>query len=346
MFKKLNEEVAGGAIGAASIAAVPMPLLQSMQQRKTPKYKVVKLKFKQPAVKSLFHTVFEAAPQEFDRAQVINRLKALEAKNISQHQDVTQFGLVDADGQVVRVSVKSDQAEEFEQHLRQVLADVEKDGETPDVAELLFSFRNQYDITDVIFPNVEEDEEEDQPLDIDSEAVDEPEEMEPPSDALPTDEVGTEDVKSVLQQVIDMMKADADARRAEAVARQREAEAAAQEAQAKSLSSAVAREEELLDMEAKLQREKEASREVDRLAKLSQWKKETASNQMTDNDKVDYGLDKSKDVPTDVPDDLTNDIKSVAAEENEEAQKISAPTKTQTVKNASSLLAKIKARRI
>jgi len=83
---------------------------------------------------------------------------------------------------------------------------------------------------------------------------------------------GAGEVTGLLTQVIDMMKADAEARKAEA--RAREAEAKTKEADsvvAQSLAR-VKQEEQYLDMETYNKARKDEDREAKRLAQLAKWK--------------------------------------------------------------------------
>lgn len=292
MKKNLREEAAEGAVSAGDVSSVALPLMASVQKRtlKKPRYKVKRITFNQKPFQ--FLKMFEdmnaaTMAQEFDRTEVINKLKNIEANNGNENKNSTTFGLEDDDKNVIRVTVQSDQADEFERTLRSILTDVETEGEVPDIAEILFDMRHLFDIIDVDYPEFED--EEDGPLKLnvepDEEAIEEPEDVAPPMD-----DAGTEDVSSLLKQVVDMMKADADARRAEAVARQREAETSAEDARTRHTMAAVSREEELLDMEDKMKQATDHEKEIERLAKLSQWKKDSAEKQLTSNDEVDFGM--------------------------------------------------------
>lgn len=301
MRKNLREEAADGAVSAGDVSSVALPLMASVQKRtlKKPRYKVQRIQFNQKPFQIL--KMFEAMnaatmSQEFDRTEVVNKLKNIEVNNPDNNKNSTTFGLEDDDKNVIRVSVLSDQADEFERTLRALLSDIEAEGEMPDIAEILFNMRHQFDIIDVDYPEFED--EEDAPLKLDSEEGmgEEPEDIAPPMDDIGTG-AGTEDVSSLLKQVVDMMKADADARRAEAVARQREAETSAEDAKTRHTMAAVSREEEILDMEDKMKQAAEREKEIERLAKLSQWKKDSAEKQLTSNDEVDFGMEEPEPKP-------------------------------------------------
>ena len=88
-------------------------------------------------------------------------------------------------------------------------------------------------------------------------------------------------VESALQQVIDMLKADAEARKAESEARAKEAEARTAEANAASASAKVKQEEQVLDMESYNKQKKEEKDETKRLADLAKWKHDQAESAET-----------------------------------------------------------------
>lgn len=303
MKKNLREEAADGAVSAGDVSSVALPLMASVQKRtlKKPRYKVQRITFNQKPfqILKMFEDMNAATmAQEFDRTEVINKLKNIEVNNGNENKNSTTFGLEDDDKNVIRVAVLSDQADEFERTLRSILTDVEAEGEMPDIAEILFNMRHQFDIIDVDYPEFEDEEDGPLKLDVepDKEAIEEPEDIAPPMDDV-GDDVGTEDVSSLLKQVVDMMKADADARRAEAVARQREAETSAEDAKTRHTMAAVSREEELLDMEDKMKQATDREKEIERLAKLSQWKKDSAEKQLTSNDEVDFGMEEPEPKP-------------------------------------------------
>lgn len=308
ILRQIREDAAGGSVGGGAIAGCSMPLFASFIKQKQPKIssKITKIKFKHQQIKKnknlgLKEAFVKGLNEELGQDNIVDKLKALEKKDSTDKNSSTTFGLEDDNGGIVRVSIQTDQAEEFERALQAFLADEEeKQGTGPEIAEILFQLRNQFNIIDVSWPDVEEDEEEGQELeggeDTNFDAENNIEGNDETSlDGLVADEDQPEDeseAKSVLQQVIDMMKTDAEARKAEAEARMREAEAKAQETEAKVTMSKVKQEEELLDMDDYFKKQQEEKKEIKRLAKLAKWKHEMSKTPEYDGDDedIDFGI--------------------------------------------------------
>lgn len=316
LHTKLSEDAAGGAVGGGAVGVFAMPLFatfakRSLQQRKKPqiiKYSnsdvIVHNKKRKSPKKGLGlreAVVFEdeiknMQDPSFDDSDVIAKLKSLEHKDDADYRDTTTFGLDDDDGKIIRVTVKNDQAEEFEKALQSYLADVDETQEIPEIAEILFDLKDKFDIVDIEWPEIAEDEE------VDQQAV-QPESGEQPADDQQLDGIDTavaqddnlagdqtSDV-SVLTQIIDMMKADAEARKADAEARQAEAKNKEAEAAVAQANARVRQEEQLLDMDTFNKTKREEEREAHRLAQLAQWKHQTSSQSTDDGD--DFGLSQS-----------------------------------------------------
>jgi hypothetical protein len=235
---------------------------------------------------------------DFDVADVLSKLEAAEKKAKVEKNTVT-FGLENADGGIVRVYVRKDQADEFEQALSQMLAgsDGNEDNENTsmEIAEVLFKLKDRYDIVDVDWGDIEEDEEQEQTVGEEPGAEGQP----PPEggegqpgaeggenaiDQAAGSEGGAEGgadmgmggagdegaAKSALDSVIDLMKADAKAKQAEADARAAEARAKEAEWTAKASSIKVKQEEKILDMETHEKEIKKQEKEAKTLARLAQ----------------------------------------------------------------------------
>lgn len=324
LIKQINED----AVGGGAVGAVAMPLFAQFARRANPSAgqqipKPIIIKYGKAAVpakkkvqkktgpltslglKEAFASISEDLNQDvnanvdpdFDSSEVTAKLKSLEQRDKEDYRDTTTFGLEDDDGKVIRVRVKTDQASEFEKALQAFMSDAEEDEELPEIAELLFKLKDQFDIVDVEWPEVEEDEEVDQSLEGDAGA-----EGAPAGDAeldggdmgadadLGAPPAGGANPADLLTQVIDMMKADAEARQAEARAREaeaknREAESAISQAQGR-----VKHEEELLDMDTYNKSKKEQEKEAKRLAQLAQWKREVGDGDGEADDVGDFGL--------------------------------------------------------
>lgn len=317
LLRKLEEDAAGGSVGAGAVATFAMPLFSQAIKNNTAQtvsksvasYSGKKHKKKGLGLKEVFqtHLAEDEAHPSFDHTEVVAKLKALEKKNKVDRNNATTFGLEDENGNIVRVTVQSDQSKDFENALAAFLAAEEDDHEdrTPEVAEVLFKLRDRFNILDIVWPEVEEDQEEGQAVagqpgaegqQPGAEGQQPGQEMQP-GQGGPEDlglggggegggEASEDDVKSLLSQVIDMMKSDADARRQEALARQKEAEARQHEAGVRSSTAKVKQEEENLDMEEYFKDKNESKKESKQLAKLAQWKREVGERQP-----VDQGID-------------------------------------------------------
>ena len=89
---------------------------------------------------------------DFDASDVVSRIDAA-SKKADQNEDTTAFGLEDEDGNMVKVYVRDEQAEDFEKELAALLAgEDENDDEensSLEIAEVLFKLKDKYDIVDV-----------------------------------------------------------------------------------------------------------------------------------------------------------------------------------------------------
>jgi hypothetical protein len=247
---------------------------------------------------------------DFDASDVLSKIDSAQ-KQERLNDDTTAFGLEDDEGNLVKVYVKSDQAEEFENTLAAMLAG-QTDGEedenanAKEIAEVMFELKDKFDIVDVEWPGIETDEEEEQEVadpaaggmpaaggagaeggaEGDMAAVDggdleglegaEGEDLEGLGDE--EDMAADDDAKSALQAVIDVMKADAEAKQAEAEARTAEARAKEAEFAAQGAANKVKREEQVFDMEAAEKEEKERKKEAEQMAKLARFQHSKAQD--------------------------------------------------------------------
>jgi len=327
LLKKFTEDACAGSVGAGAVAGFAMPLMTSVIQRNlppTPKLITFtkKKKSRKPTdlnkglgLKEVCGGLFELdqptpgvssnIPPTFDNSEVISKLKSLDTKEKQNIRDTATFGLEDDNGKIVRVTVRSEQADEFENAIAGTLGSIDDD-EIPEIAEVLFKLKDRFDIIDVVWPDVKEDEETDQRLSNDpSAAPGESDDMDlgnegdadidmdidADSETPPMDDTGG-DAKDMLTQVIDMMKADAEARLADAKAREAEAKNREAEAAVSQAHSRVKQEEELLDMDTFNKTRKEESKESKRLAQLAKWKAEMESED-DGGQPEDFGLGQS-----------------------------------------------------
>lgn len=324
--KQVVEDAAAGAVAASGVAGGMMPLFSMMVQRNKPVVPPVEeIKFEEkPAKKKglglseAYKLISEeltdgsatgtegAEGSNFDTSEVISKLKGLENKEKADYRDTVTFGLEDSDGQIVRVIVKNDQAQDFEKSLQAFMADQEEDEAMPEIAEILFKLKDRFDLVDVVWPDIQEDEEQDVQLqggEMPADGTDPNAPVDPNADpgaegdmSLDGSEApmgGEGDTQSLLTQVIDMMKADADARKADARAREAEAKVREAEAIASQADVKVKQAEQELDMEDYEKGQKAAEKETKRLAQLSKWKAQMSRDHGVDDDPSEDDIDAS-----------------------------------------------------
>lgn len=313
LIKQLNntplilEDDGGACTSAGSVASAPMPLLSKMISRKIPsKPKIIKfgsIPYNKPkstnllSVKSIFNHLSEdfgtdKPDSEFDTTSVISKLKGLENKEQADIRNSVTFGLVDANGNIVRVTIPRDQSESFEQELQNAMMNKKDSEPTKEIAEILFKLKNNYNIINVEWPDEENEEQDSENSEltppenednIPPEDSQDPASEIPPIDETPPPSANTDQVSDLLTQVISMMKADAEARKADALARSAESKNK-QAMSARDLAMArVKQEEQILDMDQYNKRNKDRDKEANRLAKLAKWKNDL-ENEPQEND--------------------------------------------------------------
>lgn len=302
----INESAAAGATSAGAVAGFRGHFF-SPTTKKSKKKRKSRMRRRAIPGNSLFHFVEGVEDQKFDSADVISKLKKAERKS-NDEDDTTGFALEDADGNLVKVFVSTEEAKDFENALGAALSGDESDdmdgveGETTqfEIAEILFNLKDRFSIVDVEWPEVEEDEEQevkDDSTGLEGEKGDSEGELNPDiengeegdkgdidmeADLQLGDESelggggGGEDVTSTLQSVIDLLVAQADAQKAEANAKEAQANAEEAKYNSHAAESKVRKEEEVLDMEAYYDGEKSKEKEAKDLTKLAKWKHETA----------------------------------------------------------------------
>lgn len=239
---------------------------------------------------SLLKTLLEEKKidNSFDSNDVISKMKNAKKTNDLNNTTVA-FGLKDENNNVVVVYVDAEQADDFENDLSAKLDELQGKEE---IAKILWDMREKFDIVNVDWPAIPEDEEE-QTV-VDTEGGEAAGGVEPPGDEtdLEGDAVSDEDLegdvepvdkteddaKSALQAVIAMMKADADAKRAEAEARKAEANAEEAKYAAHAAEFKIKSQEEILDMEAYEKEKGEKDKEAKQLAKLAKFRHDKAQD--------------------------------------------------------------------
>jgi hypothetical protein len=326
ILKELIETAAGGAMGvtsAPSIAGFRSPFFNGGKKKKKKK----KMQRRGP-VSSVYSFKFvgegynfskflqEAEESDFDSGDVISKLKSSEKAAEEHGEDTVAFALEDENGNLVKVWVPNDQADDFESSLQNALSgndeDEDDENDNLEIAEVLWKLRKDYDIVNIEWGEIPEDQEQTTPVpgetgpnvaggvaggaeagaggaeagaggaEAGAGEAEVPPGEEGGTEGEMTAEPGTgeeETAKSALQQVIDAMKADAEARKAEAEAKTAEAKAKEAEATSKQAESKLKQEEEVLDMETYYKNKKEEEDEAKRLAKLAKYRHDIAGDE-------------------------------------------------------------------
>lgn len=324
--RPLSEDGAAGGTGGGAIAAAPSSLFgqkKMIKRLKTTKIPVIKYandsrkmyEGKLPVKKMTLREFAEkpGATNGFDPADVVSKLQSAEKEN-NFNQKSVPFGMEDDNGNTVKVYVRPEQADDFENALASMVKDSANSEQ--EIAEILFKMKDSFDIIHVDWGTLPaEDEGEDLTLngeggagageqlpggeppagdeDLTAGGMEggEPgaEETPPgPEEISPPEEGGEGAVQSSLAAVIDMLKADAEARTAEANAKAKQAEAEQARYAAQIADSKMRSEVEVLDMEDWNKRKEEEKKEAKKLAGLARYRHEQASSTMNDASKAQY----------------------------------------------------------
>ena len=283
--------------------------------------------------------VKEQQEETFNSTDVFSKVDAA-AKKAKSNEHTIGFALEDADGNLVRVYVPREQAEEFELALGMQLEQQRRDRNFTDysneedsdkmypkeIAEVLYELKTRFTIVGVEWPKIETDPEEEQEVGVsgsetaetgdgeetlDDEGAenadgDEDLEAEMTAGDEAGEDVGEEDAKTALQSVIDMMKADAEAKKAEAEADKAKAEAETASYAARAAEAKVKAEEETLDMETYYNNEKKKDDEAKQIQKLAKYRHEVDGDEPDTTTTVvrrteDVGIEEEEDVDCDNP---------------------------------------------
>lgn len=237
-------------------------------------------------IKNLLRTLNETYKTDINPSDVMSKLSTLNKQtNNNKHQNCKCFGLEDSSGNIIKVYVSSDQSKDFEDALSMEL-DIDQDMDSREIAEVLYKLHDQFDVLDVEWPDIEEDEENDETSSDEFNADSDNQPPNPMSDPKPNGELdmgepmgdmgdmgepdsgSTSALDSVVQVLIANAEADRQKHLADAAeSRAREAEAAAKMADAK-----LKAEEEVADMEAYYNVENQEKKEAKQLAKLAKYR--------------------------------------------------------------------------
>lgn len=186
----INEEGSAGSTGAGAIASSPTRQGTSTrhgehewkdtltkekadraksahtqdQLRKAKELKAAREKEEKLKKRSSFTNFFRRkVSEEFDMGSVVSQLKGIQHSSSDNVSAAVSYGIEDDKGNFMRVTVRSDQAKEFEMTIARKMAD-NKDNSVQglndqkgSLAEILFDLQNQFDIMDVEFPMIPKD---------------------------------------------------------------------------------------------------------------------------------------------------------------------------------------------
>jgi hypothetical protein len=294
----LRETAAAGSTGAGSIAGSRGLLFGGKPAKRVNNsntIKVQRIKFHNDS-RGLSESLLKQFLDEkedgnFKNIDILSKLKAAQA-NFDFGKDSTAFGLEDEEGNTVKIYVRYDQAEQFERTLSEILHDSSE--EKQEIPEIIFNLKDKFDIVHVDWGRIEEDEEEtqgpdqeggqpslDQTADSSGEQLDLDQSTDGADDSTSEDSEDTDsgDESSILDKVISMLKADADARTAEAKAKEAEYNSKEAEYAAKAAEEKIKGEEEVLDMETYFKQQNDEKKEATKLAKLARFRHEKALEQ-------------------------------------------------------------------
>lgn len=354
--QKLNETAGGGATGAGGVAVrTDGPGISGKQRRSLQDYL---RKFQKRVVNRYKFAPVTPFPirlgEAFDLQDVLSRLRGIEGKSVEPRDNVT-YGVEDDEGNIMKVTVRKDQAAEFEAVLAHELADIEafsvtgEQGKDVSMAELLYNLKDKFDIIDVEFPKIptdvvyNADQATVQPAsqmpandqvtddqtnldqggdmggdlgapgmgdddlgpvangrdkldlnDISGEGIDDLEGDAMGGESEPGDELTLEpegdaegvegfeeppaDEGSILDRVLDMLKAQAEAETAKANAEAEKYRADQAEYSARAAQATVAQQEELARMEADMEKQKAQEKQAKKLADIAKYRVQQTSS--------------------------------------------------------------------
>jgi hypothetical protein len=187
IFYRINEMAAAGSTGAGSIAANPSAggrdrhgehewragarddraqrnrdIITRQQLEKAKRLKAQKPKFRN-FVSRLFSRNTSLGEAALDVAGITSQLKGLENKNNYDQRNTVTYGVEDDEGNLMKVTVKSEDAKSFENRLALELGEVENNkiygfqNSGVSLAEVLYTLKDEFNIVDVEFPEIPSD---------------------------------------------------------------------------------------------------------------------------------------------------------------------------------------------
>ncbi len=218
---------------------------------------------------------------KIDHAQ---RQHTLADKNVAHQTSV--FGLQDADGNVIKVTVKREEANDFEQRLNSILAD----GEQKEISEIIYMLKDDFDIVNVDWaePITEDDPTPTKDDQLDDEVGGEEDslgdDLDLPDDGEELGDDEEEDAPAVdstsmqqstvelLQQVVDMLKKETEVRSSEAELLSAQNRAATQEVENTAEEKELERQIELANVEEFEDKEREENKREKLVQRIARYR--------------------------------------------------------------------------
>jgi len=169
---KIEETAAGGSVSAHSIAVrtdgganIPMQKREDSFLNFMAKFNSRlqnKVDMKPVATKKPFSKTLK---EEVSLDQVYSKLGGIRNQGRKDNENSQTYGVEDDDGNLMKITVKADQAEKFEVALAQELGELENykmtgrggHGKEVSIAEVLYNLKQDFDIITVEFPEIAKD---------------------------------------------------------------------------------------------------------------------------------------------------------------------------------------------
>jgi hypothetical protein len=313
MVKKINETASAGAMGGGSIA---VKTSRGFGEKNSPQKLIDFLKdfFNRNTTKLDYKPVTDMIPKKINKlyestdiSDVFATLKNSEYKSV-ERKDTVVFGIEDDDGNIMRITLPSEQGNEFEIRVSKELAEIEDFkksghvGKNMSMAELLYELKKEFDILDVDFPKipsdviynekntttsveeVQDDFNQDENLeksdDMEMQDMDDMNGAPDGSDMQDMDDMEDDSVEdfeepqgnsaeSILASVMATLKAQADAEKAKADAEAEKAKAQQAEYSSKIASMEMDKQQQMMEIEAEMDAQKEKEKEAKKMADIA-----------------------------------------------------------------------------
>lgn len=298
--------------------------------------------------------------ESIDVAGITSQLKGLENKNNFDNRNTVTYGVEDDEGNLMKVTVKSEDAKSFENRLALELGEIENNkiygyqNSGISLAEVLYNLKDEFNIVDVEFPEIPSDiiynadkaslgEQTPDPTGMENNQMDKDENGQPingddqtqndmgnipmsnSNEEMPDDldnedmdqgqdfveDEGDNDFKTMFNQLMQLMTAQAEKEKAIADAEAEKARALQAEYSAKAANHEITRQEELVRMQAEIDAQKKKEKDAKQLASIAKYRvnKDKGAGAMnfesTGSFLKDYIINEYVDIDSDLEDENT-----------------------------------------